>query len=92
MYLYCIKERRRLEQSVPPSPSSGDEDDSAPDALRLGQELALLKERPQIAQPYTGPDGASPSVTDEEDQAPDPPATVTHWQRHYPCQTATRGT
>ena len=69
---------------MPPSPSSGDEYDSAPDALRLGQALALLKERPQMAPPYTGPDGASPSVADEECQAPDPPETVTHWQRHYP--------
>jgi hypothetical protein len=77
-----IKERRRLEQPVLPSPSSGDEDDSAPEVLRLGQALALLKERPQM--PNAGPDGASPSVADEEGQAPDPPETVTHWQRHYP--------
>ena len=82
--LALIKERRRLAQPEPHSPSAGDEDDSAPDALRLGQALALLKERQQIAPPYTGPDGASPSVADEEGQASDPPETVTHWQRHYP--------
>jgi hypothetical protein len=66
-----IKERRRLAQPVPPSLSFGDEDDSAPDALRLGQALALLKERPQMAPPNSGPDGASPSFADEEGQAPD---------------------
>ncbi len=82
--LALIKERRRLAQPVPPSLSSGDEDDSASDALRLGQALALLKERPQMAPPYTGPNGASPSVADEEGPAPDPPETVKHWQRQYP--------
>ncbi len=77
--LALIKERRRLAQPVPPSPFSGDDNDSAPDTLRLGQALALLKERPQMAPPNTG---ASPSFADEEGQAPDPPETVTHWQRH----------
>ena len=37
-----------------------------------------------MAPPNAGPDGASLSVADEEGQAPDPPETVTHWQRHYP--------
>jgi hypothetical protein len=40
--LALIKERRRLAQPVPPSPSSGTEDDSAHDSLRLGIWCSLV--------------------------------------------------
>jgi hypothetical protein len=35
------------------------------------------------------PSPPSPSITDEEGQAPDPLETVTHWQRHYPGEFVT---
>jgi hypothetical protein len=63
--LALIKVRwQLLVQPSPTFPSSADEEDQMPDAMRLGQGLVLPKARPQMALPSFKP--PSPSFADEE--------------------------